>query len=110
FWGPHAPTEGARRISDLLERGVDIPPRLRARALRNLAGAAHQERDYAVSDPAYEESLRIFTELGDARGAASVRTRLAYRAMAEGDPERARALLDESQRDALDRFPLIESQ
>jgi predicted ATPase/class 3 adenylate cyclase len=110
FWGPHAPAEGVRRIGDLLARGVDIPPRLRARALRNLAGAAHQERDYDISDPAYEESLRIFTELGDARGAAQVRTRLAYRAMAEGEAERARALLDDSQRDALDRFPLIESQ
>ena len=110
FWGPHAPAEGVRRIGDLLARGADIPPRLRARALRNLAGAAHQERDYDISDPAYEESLRIFTELGDARGAAQVRTRLAYRALAEGEPERARALLDDSQRDALDRFPLIETQ
>jgi predicted ATPase/class 3 adenylate cyclase len=110
YWGPHAPAEGVRRISDLLARGVDIPPRLRARALRNLAGAAHQERDYDISDPAYEESLEIFIELGDARGAAQVRTRLAYRAMAEAEPERAQELLDESQQDALDRFPLIESQ
>jgi len=110
YWGPHAPAEGARRIGDLLARGVDLSPRLRARALRNLAGAAHQEREYDVSDPAYEESLRIFIALGDARGAAQVRTRLAYRAMAEGEPERARALLEESQRDALDQFPLIESQ
>jgi predicted ATPase/class 3 adenylate cyclase len=44
FWGPHAPAEGVRRIGDLLARGAAIPPRLRARALRNLAGAAHQER------------------------------------------------------------------
>ncbi len=110
FWGPHAPAEGVRRIGDLLARGVEIPPRLRARALRNLAGAAHQERDYAVADPAYEESLRIFTELADARGAAQIRTRLAYREMANGDHERARALLEESQRDARDQFPLIETQ
>jgi predicted ATPase len=110
FWGPNAPAEGARRISDLLARGVDVPPRLRARALRNLAGAAHQERDYDVADPAYEESLRIFTDLGDARGAAQVRTRLAYRAMVDGDRERALALLEESQQDARGRFPLIEAQ
>ena len=110
FWGPHVPAEGVRRIGDLLARGVDIPPRLRARALRNLAGAAHQERAYDVADPAYKESLRIFTELGDARGAAGIRTRLAYRAMAEGEHERARALHEESQRDASGRFPLIETQ
>ena len=110
FWGPHAPAEGVRRIGDLLARGADIPPRLRARALRNLAGAAHQERDYAIADPAYETSLRIFAELGDARGAAQVRTRLAYRAMSEGEHERARTLLDESERDARGRFPLVESQ
>jgi predicted ATPase len=110
FWGPHAPAEGTRRISDLLARGVGIPPRLRARALRNLAGAAHQERDYDVADPAYEESLRIFSELGDARGVAQVRTRLAYRAMADGDTERALAPLEESERDATGRFPLIEAQ
>ena len=110
FWGPHAPAEGVRRIGDLLARGVDIPPLLRARALRNLAGAAHQERAYDVADPAYEESLRIFTELGDARGAAGIRTRLAYRAMVEGEHERARALLEESQQEAKSRFPLIETQ
>jgi predicted ATPase/class 3 adenylate cyclase len=110
FWGPHAPAEGVRRISDLLGRGAKIPPRLRARALRNLAGAAHQERDYTVADSAYEESLRIFTELGDERGAAQIRTRLAYRAMNEGEHERARALLEESQHDARGRFPLIETQ
>jgi predicted ATPase/class 3 adenylate cyclase len=110
FWGPHAPAEGVRRIGDLLARGEDIPPRLRARALRNLAGAAHQERDYEIADPAYEESLQIFIELGDARGAAQVRTRLAYRAMSDGDHQRALALLDQSERDAKGRFPLIESQ
>jgi predicted ATPase/class 3 adenylate cyclase len=110
YWGPHAPAEGTRRIADLLSKGGAIPPRLRARALRNLAGAAHQERDYDIADPAYEESLSIFVALGDARGAAQIRTRLAYRAMADGDHERARALLDESERDAQGRFPLIESQ
>jgi predicted ATPase/class 3 adenylate cyclase len=110
YWGPHAPVEGMRRIDDLLARGGDVPPRLRARALRNLAGAAHQERDYDIADPAYEESLRIFTELGDARGAAGIRTRLAYRAMSESENDRARALFEESQRDASGRFPLIETQ
>jgi predicted ATPase/class 3 adenylate cyclase len=110
LWGPGAPAEGVRRIEDLLARDVEAPPLLRARALRNLAGAAHQERDFDVAEPCYEESLRIFTELGDARGAASVRTRLAYCAASRGEPDLARGLLEDSQRDARDRFPLIETQ
>ena len=110
FWGPHAPLEGVRRIGDLLARDVEIPPLLRARALRNLAGAAHQERDWAVTDPSYEESLRIFTELDDRRGMAGVRTRLAYRAATRGDAELVRRIIEDSQRDARGRFPLIEAQ
>jgi predicted ATPase/DNA-binding SARP family transcriptional activator len=110
FWGPHAPAEGVRRIGDLLARGVDLPPRLRARALRNLGGAAHQLHAFDVADPAYEESLRICTELGDARGAALVRMRLAYRARERGDADLARALLDELQRDAKGRYQVVEAQ
>jgi predicted ATPase/DNA-binding SARP family transcriptional activator len=110
FLGPHAPAEGTRRLQDLLQRAGAAPPRLRARALRVLAGAAHQERDFAVADPAYTESLRIFTEIGDDRGVASIRTRFAYRAFGEGDPQRAKTLIEESQRDARGRFPLVESQ
>ncbi len=105
MWGPIAPAEGVRRISDLLARAKDVPPLLRARALRNLAGAAHQERNWDMADPAYEESLRLFVELGDARGAASVRTRLAYRAAADDEHDLAVALLEESQRDARGPLP-----
>jgi predicted ATPase/class 3 adenylate cyclase len=110
FWGSHAPSEGMRRIGDLLGSGAEVQPRLRARALRCLAGAAHQERDYAVADPAYEESLRLFAALDDRRGMASIRTRLAYRALNEGRAEPARQLVEESERDAKGRFPLIEAQ
>ena len=110
FWGPHAPAEGVRRITDLLARGVDLPPRLRARALRNLAGAAHQLHAFDVADPAYEESLRICIELGDARGAALVRMRLAYRARERGDVDLARTLLDELQPEARGRYQVVEAQ
>jgi hypothetical protein len=110
FWGAHAPAEGVRRIGDLLERDVDLPPGLRARALRNLAGAAHQVHAFDVADPAYEESLRICTEHGDDRGAALVRMRLAYRARERGEPDLARALLDELQRDSKGSYQVIEAQ
>jgi predicted ATPase/DNA-binding SARP family transcriptional activator len=110
FWGANAPVEGMRRLGQLLDRGIDIPPLLRARALRNLAGAAHQERAWDVADPAYEESLVICTELGDDRGAALILTRLAYRARENGEPDRARALIDDSERVAGGRFLLTEAQ
>jgi predicted ATPase/DNA-binding SARP family transcriptional activator len=110
FWSAHAPAEGTRRFGDLLARDGDIPPRLRARALRNLGGAAHQVHAFDVADPAYEESLHICVELGDDRGAALVKMRLAYRARERGEPELARALLDEVQRDARGHYQVVEAQ
>lgn len=110
LWSAHAPDEGVRRLRELLEQGVGAHRRLRARALRVLAGSAHQERDFDLADPCYEESLRLFTEIDDRRGMASVRTRLAYRAAGTGDLALARRLVDESQRDAEGSWPLIEAQ
>jgi predicted ATPase len=110
FWGPHAPVEGVRRVQDLLARADRVSPRLRARALRNIAGAAHQERDFGVAVPAYEESLRIYNELGDLRGAISNRMRLAYCAMARQEYDVARELLHGALRDARGAFPTIQGQ
>jgi tetratricopeptide (TPR) repeat protein len=110
FWGPHAPAEGVRRVEDLLASADGVAPRLEARALRTIAGAAHQERDFDLAERCYEESLRIFTELGDLRGATSNRMRLAYCALSRGHWDLAPALLDQSLRDSNGRFPLIESQ
>jgi hypothetical protein len=109
-WGAHAPEEGVRRFTHLLGRTADVPPRLRAVALRNLAGAAHQLRDFDIAVPAYEESLRLFLELGDSRGAASVRTRLAYVAFAQGDLSEAERLAALSEEVAAGRFLLVEAQ
>jgi predicted ATPase/DNA-binding SARP family transcriptional activator len=110
FWGAHAPAEGVRRIGELLALGADVPPGLRSRALRNLAGAAHQLHAFDVADAAYEEGLRICMELGDDRGTALVRMRLAYRARERGEPAVARALVDELQREAKGRFQVVEVQ
>ena len=78
--------------------------------LRNLAGAAHQVRDLDLAEACHQQSLEIFLELGDGRGAASIRTRLAFIAASRGDLEEAHRLVDASERDARGRFPLIESQ
>ena len=109
FWSAHAPDEGRRRLLELLKRGIAIPERLRARALRVLAGCAHQQSDWELTDASYDESLEVFTEIGDARGVASVQTRLAYRAFAH-DKHLARQLIEDSERSARTRFELIEAQ
>ena len=110
FWGAHVPAEGTRRLEGLLGRAADAPPLLRARALRCLGGAAHQERAWDVADPAYEESLAICRELGYDRGAALILTRLAYRARERRERDLARELLDDSDRVADGRFLVIEAQ
>jgi predicted ATPase/class 3 adenylate cyclase len=110
FWGTHAPEEGTRRLGELLERAVDIPLRLRARALRTRAGSAHQRAAFEVADPCYEESLRIFTELGDERSIASLWIRFASRAHERGDLDRARQFIERCRSVAEGRFPAIEAQ
>ena len=107
FWGAHAPTEGVRRLTALLEHETR-DERLRARGYRVLAGAAHQLREWEVTDAAYAESLRRFTDIGDELGIASVKTRLAYRAFPT-DRELARNLLTESETLVRGRQPVIEA-
>ena len=82
--------------------------RLRARGYRVLAGAAHQLLDWDVTDASYAESLRLFSEIDDDLGIASVKTRLAYRAFPQ-DKELARELLEESEDLARGRLPVVEA-
>jgi tetratricopeptide (TPR) repeat protein len=110
LWGTHVPAEGVRRLEALLTDGQEFAPRLRARALRALAGAAHQEGVFEIADPAYEESLRIFTELGDERGMATLWIRYASRAHERGDLDLARRFIEDCDRVAKDRFRAIEAQ
>lgn len=110
FFGVHAPSEGVRRFQDLLGRATTAPARLRANALRSLGSSAHQLAAFEIADPAYEESLRLFTALDDERGMASLWLRLASRAHERGDDELARRLVADSERVARDRFPTIETQ
>jgi len=110
FWGANAPVDGMRYLGDLLARDSDAPPQLRARALRSLAGAAHQERAHDVTDPAYEESLAICREIGNDRGVALILTRLAYRARERGERDLALALIDDSNTVAGGRFLVTEAQ
>jgi predicted ATPase/class 3 adenylate cyclase len=110
LWGAHAPAEGVRRFRDLLGRAGDLPPRLHARALRNLGGAAQQLLDYEVALPAYETGLGLFRRLGDARGVASIHTRLAYAALGRREYAESVRLATLSDDDVRGRFPLNEAQ
>jgi tetratricopeptide (TPR) repeat protein len=110
FFAVHAPAEGVQRFQDLLGRAPTIPARMRANALRSLGGSAHQLGAFEIADPAYEASLRLFTELDDERGMAALWLRLASRAYEQGDLERARRLVESGERLANDRFVTIEAQ
>jgi predicted ATPase/class 3 adenylate cyclase len=110
FFAVHAPSEGVQRFQDLFGRTAMIPARLRANALRSLGSSAHQLAAFEIADAAYEESLRLFTELDDERGMAALWLRLASRAHERGDRELARRLVEDSERVARDRFRTIEAQ
>jgi tetratricopeptide (TPR) repeat protein len=73
-----------------------------------LAGAAHQLRDWEVTDASYANSLRLFNEIDDDLGVASVKSRLAYRAFPQ-NKELARRLLQESDELARGRLPVVEA-
>jgi len=96
FWVLHDPFEGARRLRELLEIDVAVPPALRAQALRTLAEAAATAGDSETGSSAMKGSLAEFERIGDERGIAIVRHRLSIAALSEGDLTRARQLVEAS--------------
>jgi tetratricopeptide (TPR) repeat protein len=98
FWVTVDPFEGARRFERLLADGEQLPDRLRARALRCFAGSLWLSGEYERSHRLNEESLALFTSLGDEVGRAVLLHRLGISTMELGDRERARELFDESLR------------
>jgi predicted ATPase/class 3 adenylate cyclase len=108
FWVAHAPHEGQRRLSELLDRGAAAPERERARAIRVYGSASDMSGDRDLSERCYEQSRRIFLALGDERNVASLTHRLAMCALWRGELERARALAEESLELSRGRFRLID--
>ena len=95
FWAAHSPAEGARRLGVLLDRAPTIPPPLHAAALRVLGAASTVAGEVDFGVQRYEESAAMFDALGDERGAANVRVRLALHEGWNGHVARARDLAEE---------------
>jgi predicted ATPase/class 3 adenylate cyclase len=108
FWNLHATEEVLSRLDRLLARGDEVPPTLRAGALRVRGGALHVLGSFDLCDAPYEQSLALYRDLRDERGVASLLQRLANSAVQRGELERARILIEDSQELARGRFPYIE--
>ena len=70
FWVMNDAFEGVRRLDVLLERGPDISPVLRARALRVLGETTFISGDYERGFQMAEAALAEFERLGDERAVA----------------------------------------
>ena len=95
FWVITDPFEGMRRFETLLSARGEVPPILRARALRCYGGSSHIAGNYEQARRAYEESLALFRAEGDERGIAVLLHRLGVSALVLEQPD-ARELLEES--------------
>ena len=96
FWVTNNPTEGRRRLRDLLERAPGAPPRLRAQALRALGGSSQIAGDIAEAEIVYKESERLFLDADDELGAAILRYRFATTVAQRGNVRAARGLVEMS--------------
>jgi predicted ATPase len=96
FWVSTGPHEGARRIDALLAAAGELPPLLRARAIRTLGGTLYISGEFERGHRLHEESLPIFRELGDELAVAHVLHRLASEYIRREDTERAKELSAES--------------
>ena len=96
FWVVNDPSEALRWYGALFDLPADVDPTLRAEALRSYASAYDLLGDQETALQLYEESLRVFDELGDEHGRAVLLHRLGIHAMRRGELERARALVEQS--------------
>jgi predicted ATPase len=96
FWIMHDPREGMRWFARLLELPeVDVvAPEIRAHALRAYGGATDIAGDDEAAALLYDQSLTLFSHLGDEHGRAVLLHRLGIQAMRRKEPERARELVE----------------
>lgn len=108
FWLTNDPMEGRRWLSQLLERGSEIPPELHVRAIRCLGESLYIVGDYSEGGRLIEQSLEEYVVLRDDWGVAQIKLRQAQDAARRGDLAAARALCEEALES--DRSPYNEAQ
>ena len=108
FWNTQSPEDALRRVDRLLSAASQVPPALRARALRVRGGALHVSGHLESCDAAYDESLALFRAIEDERGIVAVTHRLANSAYQRGESARARELAAESLELSRGRFPFVD--
>jgi predicted ATPase/DNA-binding NarL/FixJ family response regulator len=98
FWGLRGYVrEGRERLDRLLALATE-PTAGRARALSAAGNLAQHVGEYDRAAALLEESVGIWRELGDERGAAVALARLGQLEQSRGDYDRAWMLLEESRR------------
>ena len=96
FWVLGYTAEGMRWFSAFLEHADEVPPLLRARALRSFGSSASFAGEFEFAERLWEESLAGYERLGNEPGIATLLHRLSISALIRGDIEQARALSERS--------------
>jgi predicted ATPase len=108
FWNVAGPDEGLGRIERLLASAGEIPLELRAKALRACAAAADLAGHDELAQRASQESLDLYTQLGDDEGVAMLEHMMAVGAWRREDWDRMRELTEHALALARDRFTFLE--
>ena len=98
FWIMHDPREGMRWFARLLEmpEAEGVAAQTRAHALRAYGGCTDIAGDDEAATRLYEQSLALFSQLGDEHGRAVLLHRLGIQAMRRSELERAHELVTAS--------------
>jgi predicted ATPase/class 3 adenylate cyclase len=96
FWTLGYNEEGLRFYSSFLERADDLPPLLRARALRAHGSSASFAGDWDLGERVWEASLSEYERLGNEHGIAVLMHRLSIASLLRGDVELARERSEKS--------------
>src|SRR5919112_1273582 len=96
FWVGHSHySEGRRWYEEGLKRGGSVPQQVRANALLGTGFFMASQGDLGLAIERLEESLALYRQVGDRRGAATCLRLLGSTMFELGDWERAEALLEE---------------
>jgi tetratricopeptide (TPR) repeat protein len=89
-------SETRRWLEAAFDRGLAVPPQVRAKALYGLGRVALVQGDYVEAIPSLEQSARLFRELGEAEGLVFSLADLGFIATAQGRHEDAQRFAQES--------------